>query len=64
MKSNIPANNGRRFILLIGLIAMSVLSAMAYSYHSSEKMILKYTPLIDATMEIKLEDQQVATKAL
>lgn len=40
---------------LIGFIAVIMITAMGYSFYCSSQMINKYSPLVDATMEIKLE---------
>ena len=41
--------------LAIGLTAVAMVSIMVYSLYSSNRIILKYSPLVDAALEIKLE---------
>ncbi|MGB3209691.1 MAG: ATP-binding protein [Desulforhopalus sp.] len=45
----------RNRYLIIGLVAIIIFVSLAYSFYSSSRMIGKYSPLVDATMEIKLE---------
>jgi len=44
----------RRYLLLVS-VTIIIVTAMLYSFYSSSQMINKYSPLVDATMEIKLE---------
>lgn len=46
---------GRRHYLFIGLLTTAILLTMSYSFYSSYIMINKYSPLVDAAMEIKFE---------
>ncbi len=55
MKNSIQIHNGRGRYLVIAAVAIFILSAVSYSFFSSNKMIKEYSPLIDATMEVKLE---------
>jgi len=48
-------SNKKAYYFFIGIVSMAILSTMSYSFYSSSLMINKYGPLIDATMEIKLE---------
>ncbi len=45
----------RSVYYFIGIISIAIISAMGYAFYSSHLMINKYSPLVDATMEIKLE---------
>jgi len=45
----------RKGYFLIALVAILMIVVMSYSFYSSSQMINKYAPLVDATMEIKLE---------
>jgi len=55
MKNQIPIHNGRSRYLLMGIVVIIIFTTMAYSLFSSNRMITRYSPLVDATMEIKLE---------
>jgi hypothetical protein len=44
-----------RLHLLICCVGIIIVSIMSYGFHLGNSMILKYTPLIDAAMEIRLE---------
>ena len=55
MKKSIQIHDGRSRYLLIGFVAILIISAVCYSFFSSNQMIKKYYPLVDATMEVKLE---------
>lgn len=45
----------KRLLIITALILTIVVSTITYSFNIGSKMTLKYTPLIDAAMEIKLE---------
>ncbi len=45
----------RNVYLVMGLSAVAMVFIMGYSLYSSNRIILKYMPLVDAAMEIKLE---------
>ena len=55
MTADISIHRGYKRYFLIGFAAIIIFASMAYSFYSSSRMISKYSPLIDATMEIKLE---------
>ena len=50
---NFPSRKG--VYLLFVTAAILILAAMLYSFMAGNRMVARYTPLIDATMEIKLE---------
>jgi len=54
MKRYAPVHSMKTYIL-ISIISIAVISAVACSYFMSERMVNKYAPLIDASMEVKLE---------
>ncbi len=55
MKNEITTPDGLRHYIYVGTVALIVIIAMIYSFYSSNLMINKYSPLVDATMEVKLE---------
>jgi hypothetical protein len=55
MKNEISIYDGLNRYLFIGTVALIVIGAMIYSFYSSNQMINKYSPLVDATMEVKFE---------
>lgn len=55
MKKQISIHSNPSRYLLIGFVSIIIFSAMSYSLYSSNRMITKYAPLIDATIEIKYE---------
>lgn len=55
MTDDISTHQGHKHYFLITVAIIIVIVSMAYSFYSSSRMITKYSPLIDATMEIKLE---------
>lgn len=55
MNTNIQVSNGRGRYLLITVVAILIISAVSYSFFSTKVMIHGYYPLVDATMEVKLE---------
>ena len=55
MKNETSIYDGRSHYLFIGIVAIVMVAAMTYSYYSSNRMINKYSPLVDAAMEVKLE---------
>jgi len=55
MKDTAGIQKTSKGYFFIALVAILILVSMSYSYHSSSQMINKYSPLVDATMEIKLE---------
>lgn len=52
MRTRLPL---KRFLALIGFVGAFVIVLQAYSLNTGLRMSERYTPLIDATMEIKLE---------
>lgn len=55
MDKNISKPDVRYQYILIFLVAVLIISTMAYSLYSSNRIAVKYVPLVDATMEIKYE---------
>ena len=55
MRNNPSIHNRRGRYFLIGSMTITIVIAMVYSLYSSSQMINKYSPLVNATMEIKLE---------
>ena len=55
MKDKITLHDGLGRYLFIGTVALIIIAAMAYSFYSSNQMINKYSPLVNATMEVKFE---------
>ncbi|MEN8136576.1 MAG: hypothetical protein ABFS18_13730 [Thermodesulfobacteriota bacterium] len=55
MKDETSIDDRRRHYLFIGIVAIVMIVAMSYSYYSSNRMINRYAPLVDAAMEVKLE---------
>ena len=55
MRSILQNDMNRRRYFYLFITTLLIAAAMAYSYFSSSRMIVEYSPLIDATMEIKLE---------
>lgn len=51
---SIIAKNKWKYLSLV-VISVIVLLILAYSFYMSDKMINRYSPLVDAAMEIKLE---------
>ena len=50
-----PSIIQNRNYFFIGIISICILAVMGYSFFTSHFMINKYSPLVDATMEIKFE---------
>lgn len=55
MKNSIQIHNGRSRKLLIAVVAILIIAAVSYSFFTTKQMTQKYYPLVDATMEVKLE---------
>ena len=55
MSNKITLHGETRRYVLITITLLIFLLALVYTFYSSHLMVNKYTPLIDATMEIKLE---------
>ena len=55
IKASQARRGNRTVYLVMGLTAVAMVSIMGYSLYSSNKIILKYLPLVDAAMEIKIE---------
>jgi PAS domain S-box-containing protein len=55
MKDENLFKSKRSSYFMMGVIAIIVFTAMTYSLYSSNRMITRYSPLVDATMEIRYE---------
>ena len=55
MKDKLSIRNKLSRYFLIGSVTITIVIAMVYSFYSSSLMINRYSPLVNATMEIKLE---------
>ncbi len=54
-KPGSPATLSKNVYFLAGLLALAIVVIVTYSQQAGDRMVTYFTPLIDATMEIKLE---------
>ena len=55
MRDEVPVKKSSIRYFLIALVTVIIVSAMVYSFYTSSRMINKFSPLVDASMEIKVE---------